>query len=82
MAEDTGREAFLRQQTAILGRPDSRPGLAAIACPTLVLAGRDDAVTPPKLQLELVTLIPSCGHLAPLERPDAVTRQLRLWLDA
>jgi pimeloyl-ACP methyl ester carboxylesterase len=90
MAEGTGREAFLRQQTAILGRPDSRPGLAAIACPTLVLAGRDDAVTPPKLQLELATLIPDatlvliprCGHLAPLERPDAVTRQLRLWLDA
>jgi pimeloyl-ACP methyl ester carboxylesterase len=90
MAEDTGKEGFLRQQTAILGRPDSRPGLPAIACPTLVLAGRDDAVTPPKLQLELATLIPNatlvliprCGHLAPLERPEAVTRQLLLWLDA
>jgi len=89
MAEDTGKDGFLRQQTAILGRPDSRPGLPAIACPTLVLAGRDDAVTPPKLQLELATLIPDatlvliprCGHLAPLERPDAVTRQLGLWLD-
>jgi pimeloyl-ACP methyl ester carboxylesterase len=89
MAEGTGKEGFLRQQTAILGRPDSRPSLPAIACPTLVLAGRDDAVTPPKLQLELATLIPNatlvliprCGHLAPLERPDAVTRQLRLWLD-
>ena len=81
---DTGKDGFLRQQTAILGRPDSRPGLPAIACPTLVLAGRDDAVTPPKLQLEMATLIPDatlvllprCGHLAPLERPDAVTRQL------
>lgn len=89
MAEATGKEGFLRQQTAILGRPDSRPGLPAITCPTLVLAGRDDAVTPPKLQLELATLIPNatlvliprCGHLAPLERPEAVTRQLRLWLD-
>ena len=89
MAEDTGKEGFLRQQTAILGRPDSRPGLPAIACPTLILAGRDDAVTPPKLQLEMATLIPDatlvliprCGHLAPLERPEAVTRQLLAWLD-
>ena len=40
MAEETGPEAFLRQQQAIIGRPDSRPGLAAIACPTLVLVGR------------------------------------------
>src|SRR5687767_2952633 len=36
MAEDTGAEAFVRQQTAIMARADSRPGLAAIACPTLV----------------------------------------------
>ena len=34
MAEDVGVEGFVRQQTAILGRPDSRPGLAQIACPT------------------------------------------------
>ena len=39
MAEDTGAEAFVRQQTALLSRPDSRPGLAAIRCPTLVLVG-------------------------------------------
>lgn len=90
MAESTGKAAFLRQQTAILGRPDSRPGLPAIACPTLVLAGRQDAVTPPVVQEEIaaaipgatLVLLPRCGHLAPLERPEAVTRQLLLWLDA
>jgi pimeloyl-ACP methyl ester carboxylesterase len=89
MAESTGKDAFLRQQTAIMGRPDSRRGLRAIACPTLVLAGRDDQVTPPELQLEMAGLIPDatlvllprCGHLAPLERPAAVTRQLMGWLD-
>ncbi|MCW5774704.1 MAG: alpha/beta hydrolase, partial [Rhodospirillaceae bacterium] len=32
MAERIGKAAFLRQQKAILGRPDSRPGLGAIAC--------------------------------------------------
>jgi pimeloyl-ACP methyl ester carboxylesterase len=89
MAESTGKDAFLRQQTAIMGRPDSRPSLHAIACPTLVLAGREDQLTPPELQLEMaqaipdatLVLLPRCGHLAPLERPDAVTRQLLGWLD-
>ena len=89
MAESTGKDAFLRQQTAIMGRPDSRPHLRAIACPTLVLAGREDQLTPPELQLEMadaipdatLVLVPRCGHLAPLERPEAVTRQLLAWLD-
>ncbi len=40
MAEETGPDAFLRQQEAIIARADSRPGLGAIACPTLVLVGR------------------------------------------
>ena len=53
MAEETGPEAFLRQQQAIIGRPDSRPGLAAIACPTLVLVGDSDALTPPALAQEI-----------------------------
>jgi pimeloyl-ACP methyl ester carboxylesterase len=56
----------------------------------LVLAGREDAVTPPAVQTEMaeaipdatLVLLPRCGHLAPLERPEAVTRQLLLWLDA
>lgn len=39
MAEEVGAEAFLRQQQAIMARPDSRSGLSAITCPTLVLVG-------------------------------------------
>lgn len=89
MAESIGKDAFLRQQTAVMGRPDSRPGLPAIICPTLVLAGSQDQITPPEVQLEMASaipnatlvLLPRCGHLAPLERPDAVTRQLIAWLD-
>ena len=47
MAERIGRDAFMRQQTAIMGRPDSRPGLLGrISCPTLVVCGRQDALTP------------------------------------
>lgn len=88
MAEGIGKEGFLRQQRAILDRPDSRPLLPSIACPTLVLAGREDAITPLEVQLELaqaipqatLVLLPRCGHLAPLERPEDVSRQLLLWL--
>ena len=88
MAEHVGIEAFLRQQTAILGRADSRPDLAAIAVPTVVLCGRQDALTPLEVQEELAAGIPGarlcvveeCGHLSPLERPHAVTALLRDWL--
>jgi len=88
MAQRVGQEAFVRQQTAIMGRPDSRPGLAAIACPTLVLGGREDALTGPPLLAEIAAAIPGarhviiedCGHLPPLERPHAVSALLREWL--
>jgi pimeloyl-ACP methyl ester carboxylesterase len=84
----TGADAFVRQQTAILTRPDSRPGLAAIICPTLVLVGDGDQLTPPALSEEMAGLIPGsrlvvvtdCGHLSTLERPEAVTRALLEWM--
>lgn len=89
MAERVGRDAFLRQQTAIMGRADGRADLARIACPTLVLCGREDALTPLALHEEMATAIPGgrlaiveeCGHLAPLEQPAAVTAALREWLE-
>ncbi len=90
MAEETGTEAFARQQTAILTRPDSRPGLAGIRCPTLVLVGDGDEATPPDRAAEMangiaaarLVTIPECGHLSPLERPQHVTRALVEWLEA
>ena len=42
MAYNTGLDAFLRQERAIIGRPDSRPTLRTIRCPTLVICGRQD----------------------------------------
>ncbi|WP_374446329.1 alpha/beta fold hydrolase [Stella sp.] len=90
MAERVGRDAFLRQQTAILGRPDGVADLSRIACPTLVLCGRQDSLTPPELHEEIAHHVPharlveveDCGHLAPLERPDAVAAAMRGWLAA
>lgn len=88
MAHSVGPEDFERQERAIIGRPDSRPDLPAISCPTLVLCGREDALTPPHLHEELAEGIPGarlhqidrCGHLSTLERPGAVTRAMRAWL--
>jgi pimeloyl-ACP methyl ester carboxylesterase len=90
MADETGVEAFARQQEAIIGRADSRPGLAAIACPTLVLVGADDALIPPENSVEIAGAIPGarlvtvaeCGHLSTLERPEQVTAALVEWLRA
>ncbi|MBK3772705.1 alpha/beta fold hydrolase [Azospirillum brasilense] len=87
-AQRVGPDGYARQQTAIMNRPDSRPGLGAIACPTLVLCGRQDAVTPPVLHEEMagsipgarLALIEDCGHLSAMERPQAVTALLRQWL--
>jgi pimeloyl-ACP methyl ester carboxylesterase len=88
MASEIGAEAFIRQQRAIIGRVDSRPGLGAIGCPTLVLVGDGDQLTPPALSEEMAGLIPGsklvvvpdCGHLSTLERPDAVTQALVAWM--
>ena len=88
MAADTGLAAFKRQEEAIIGRPDNRPFLPSIRCPTLVIVGRQDALTPPDLAREIadgipgakLTVIPDCGHMSTLERPEAVNRALRTWL--
>ena len=90
MAARVGREAFARQQTAILKRIDSRPFLAHIRCPTLVIGGAEDQLTPPAVMQELATgipgathhIIPDCGHLAPLERPERVNALISEWLTA
>jgi pimeloyl-ACP methyl ester carboxylesterase len=88
MAEETGPEAFVRQQRAIMTRPDSRATLAAIRCPTLVLVGEGDQLTPPELAKEIAGLVagsrlvvvPDCGHLSAIERPAAVTQALVEWM--
>ena len=88
MATDTGVEAFKRQQMAIMARPDNLPLLSSIRCPTLVLVGREDALTPPALAQEIaggiagsrLEIIADCGHLSTLERPEPVNQALRAWL--
>jgi pimeloyl-ACP methyl ester carboxylesterase len=90
MAEETGAELFVCQQLAIIQRADSRPDLARIHCPTLVLVGDNDQVTPPDAAKEMaegiegarLVVVAECGHLAPLERPDAVSAALVEWAES
>jgi len=89
MAEETGPEAFLRETQAIMTRADARPVLSTIACPTLVLVGDGDQLTPPKLAEEIaggirgarLVVIPDCGHLSTLERPAAMNQALAEWME-
>lgn len=89
MVRDTGFEIFERQQEAIISRPDNRPFLPEIRCSTLVIVGEQDVVTPPKVSHEMaaaipdarIEVIPDCGHLTTLERPETVTTLLAEWLD-
>ncbi len=88
MAEKIGQAVFVQQQSAIMGRVDGRPDLARIAVPTVIICGREDALTPMEVQEEMAAGIPDarlcvveeCGHLAPMERPHAVTALMRDWL--
>ena len=88
MGAEVGREGYLRQQAAIIGRIDSRPSLSAIRCPTMVLVGDSDELTPPDRAQEIaaavpgaaLVVVPQCGHLSTLECPQAVNTALRAWL--
>ena len=89
MADEVGADGFVRQQKAIMKRPDSRPVLAGLSIPTLVLVGEEDEITPVAEAREMaglagaaarLALVPGCGHLSTLEAPEIVTEELLRWL--
>ncbi len=88
-AADFPVATYLSQQEAVIARPDSRPGLGAIACPVAVIGGAEDRLLPPHLSQEIAAgipgatldLIPACGHCAPLEQPERVAALLAGWLE-
>jgi len=90
MARDTGQDKFVIQQKAIMSRRDSRPDLGKINAVTLVLAGDADGIVSIERTRELadgiphakLVLIEGCGHLAPLEKPDAVSKALLQWMQS
>ena len=88
MAEEVGRENFVLQQRAILGRRDQSDTLGALTVPALVLGGALDTLTPPQASRDMAELIPDAelvimeeiGHLSTIEAPDEVTDILNAYL--
>ena len=89
MIAEAGLIGLRNQQKAFSNRPDSRPDLLEISCPTLVLCGRDDAITPLSMSEEIAGAIPDakievfeiCGHIPMLEWPAKTTAVLQGWLE-
>ena len=85
-----GAQQLVRQNRAVLGRRDARLHLPSVRCPTLVVCGEDDQLTPPVLSREIaglvpgaqLVLVPRCGHMLTMEQPAAVNAALRGWLQA
>lgn len=88
MGDEVGVEGFVRQQTAVISRVDSRPSLAWIKCPTLVLTGDEDNTIPNALSKEMadgihgakLVILQNCGHLPQPEQPEATAAALVEWL--
>jgi pimeloyl-ACP methyl ester carboxylesterase len=90
MIDRAGAAQLVRQNRALMARPDSRPLLPRLRCPLLVACGDADALTPPECAREIAAavpharleILPECGHLLTWEQPQAVNGLLLDWLDA
>jgi pimeloyl-ACP methyl ester carboxylesterase len=84
MSVRVGARAYVRQNRAVIGRGNLRDVLSGITAPTMVIVGQDDQMTPVALSREIHALtprstlhvIPDCGHLPPIEKPEAVAALL------
>ena len=90
MGARVGPQTYVRQNRAVLARPDLRPVLSTIRIPTAVVVGEDDKLTPVALSREIHArtpcstfhVIPDCGHLPPIEKPEAMAALLKQLLSS
>ena len=90
MVERATPASFAAQSAALLQRPDARPLLPTITVPTLLLNGTNDPWSSISQHADMQRSVPratwveiaGAGHMAPSERPDAVARALRGWLQS
>ena len=83
-----GAEQLIRQNRAVIARPDARPHLPRLRCPVLVLCGEADRLTPPERSEEIAALapaarlllVPRSGHMLTMEQPEFVNAALSEWL--
>jgi pimeloyl-ACP methyl ester carboxylesterase len=92
MAGTIGLDGLIAQQDVMMARPDSLADLARVACPTLVVVGRQDQVTPLADHETMVEhlrkhradcrfeIIEDCGHLSTIEQPAVTSQLLHAWL--
>jgi pimeloyl-ACP methyl ester carboxylesterase len=86
MAKSTP-EDFRCQIEALIGRPDASGILRGFSGPALAACGALDTWSPPAQHAQMASMIadanlvviPDCGHMAPMEKPQAVTRALMEW---
>jgi pimeloyl-ACP methyl ester carboxylesterase len=77
-----------RKAVRLLTTFDRRKELAAIKVPTLVVAGSEDKTAPPAMMETMAQKIPGaeyavlegCGHLGPMDQPDAFNEVLHSFL--
>lgn len=85
---DAGAAHLVRQNRAVIHRPDARLYLPHLTCPVLVVCGQADQLTPPECSAEIAALVPHAdhteladsGHMLTLEQPEAVNHLLVQWL--
>jgi pimeloyl-ACP methyl ester carboxylesterase len=84
-----GAEQLVRQNLAVIARPDAREHLPRLQCPVLVLCGDADLLAPLECSREIATLAPRgqlavihrCGHMLTMEQPEQVSQLLKMWLE-
>jgi len=85
---EAGADQLIRQNRAIMSRPDARKTLPDLTCPALVMWGDSDQLTPPEANREIAALLPQseavellqCGHMLTMEQPEQVNSRLLRWL--
>jgi pimeloyl-ACP methyl ester carboxylesterase len=89
MVLDAGTDTLIRHNRAVMARPDARVHLARIECPTLVLCGEADQLTPVEHSREIAAKVPRArleliersGHMLTMEQPAEVNRILQGWIN-
>lgn len=89
MFERQSADIFANQIHALLNRPDGSDVLRSIQVPTLLQCGKQDTWSPPAQHAAMQALathaeldvVDDAGHMAPMERPEAVATSLLRWLE-